>query len=49
VNLADGVSAHGTSARAWMAWHCEKRYGSFLPAVHSLGSHCSAEDSGDVA
>ena len=38
----------GTSDRAWIAWHCVKRYGSFLSAVCDGSSHCRAEASGEV-
>jgi len=42
VNLAPGVSWHGTSARACIAWHCVKKYGCALPAVSSGVSHWQA-------
>ena len=49
VNLALGVSAHGSSARAWIAWHCVNTYGRTFPAVSAGSSHWIADDSGDVA
>ena len=49
VILAAGASCEGASERKWMAWHWEKRYGCFLPAVCSGVSHCSAVTDLDVA
>ena len=38
-HLTPGESWHGSIDRAWMAWHCVKRYGWFFPAVCSGRSH----------
>ena len=49
VNLAAGPSGHGSMERAWMAWHWLNMNGLSLPAVWAGGSHCSADDLGEVA
>lgn len=49
VILRPGASKHGTSERAWIAWHCEYRNGACFACVCSRDSQPSAVHASVVA